>query len=50
MPPDLLKSLPGYDTNVSQNRGQARQIMEKLGYGTTNRLMGVWLATCALGE
>jgi len=38
MPPDLLKTLPGYDTNVSQNRGQARQIMEKLGYGTTNRL------------
>jgi peptide/nickel transport system substrate-binding protein len=34
MPQDLLKTLPGYDTNVSQNRGQARQIMEKLGYGT----------------
>jgi peptide/nickel transport system substrate-binding protein len=38
MPPDLLKTLPGYDTNVSQNRGQARPIMEKLGYGPTNRL------------
>jgi peptide/nickel transport system substrate-binding protein len=38
MPPDLLKTLPGYDTDVSHNRGQARQIMEKLGYGLTNRL------------
>jgi peptide/nickel transport system substrate-binding protein len=38
MPPDLLKTLPGYDTSVSQNRGQARPIMEKLGYGPTNRL------------
>jgi len=38
MPPDLLKTLPGYDTDVSQNRAQARSIMEKLGYGPTNRL------------
>jgi peptide/nickel transport system substrate-binding protein len=38
MPPDLLKELPGYDPDVQKNRGQARQIMEKLGYGPDNRL------------
>jgi peptide/nickel transport system substrate-binding protein len=38
MPPELLKELPGYDPNVQKNRGQAHQIMEKLGYGPNNRL------------
>ena len=38
MPPDMLKTLPGYDPNVQNNRSQARQIMEKLGYGPSNRL------------
>ena len=38
MPPDMLKTLPGYDPNVQSNRSQARQIMEKLGYGPSNRL------------
>jgi peptide/nickel transport system substrate-binding protein len=38
MPPELLKELPGYDPDVEKNRGQARQIMEKLGYGPDNRL------------
>jgi peptide/nickel transport system substrate-binding protein len=38
MPPDLLKQLPGYDPDVQKNRAQARQIMEKLGYGPDNRL------------
>jgi peptide/nickel transport system substrate-binding protein len=38
MPPDLLKELPGYDPDVQKNRSQARQIMEKLGYGPDNRL------------
>jgi peptide/nickel transport system substrate-binding protein len=38
MPPDLLKELPGYDPDVQKNRGQARQIMEKLGYGPDNKL------------
>jgi len=38
MPPDLLKTLPGYDPDVPKNRTQARQIMEKLGYGPDNRL------------
>jgi len=38
MPPDVLKELPGYDPDVQKNRAQARQIMEKLGYGPGNRL------------
>jgi peptide/nickel transport system substrate-binding protein len=38
MPPELLKALPGYDPDVEKNRAQARQVMEKLGYGPGNRL------------
>jgi peptide/nickel transport system substrate-binding protein len=38
MPPDLLKELPGYDPDVQKNRAQARQIMEKFGYGPDHRL------------
>ncbi len=38
MPPEMLKSLPGYDPNVQKNRAEARQIMEKLGYGPDKRL------------
>ena len=38
LPPDQLKQLPGYDPDVAKNRAQARQIMEKLGYGPGNRL------------
>ena len=38
MPPDMLKTLPGYDPDVQNNRSHARQIMEKLGYGPANRL------------
>jgi peptide/nickel transport system substrate-binding protein len=31
MPPDMLKTLPGYDPDVQKNRSQARQIvLEKL--------------------
>jgi peptide/nickel transport system substrate-binding protein len=36
--PDQLKQLPGYDPDVAKNRAQARQTMEKLGYGPDNRL------------
>jgi ABC-type transport system substrate-binding protein len=35
MPPDLLKTLTGYNPDVQKNRAEARQIMEKLGYGQT---------------
>ena len=38
MAPDMLKRLPGYDADVQKNRAQARQIMEKLGYGPDKRL------------
>src|SRR5438477_1344599 len=38
MPPEMLKSLPGYDPDVAKNRAQARGIMEKLGYGPNKRL------------
>jgi len=38
MPPDLLKTLPGYDPDVQKNRTQARQIMGGLGYGPNKRL------------
>jgi hypothetical protein len=38
MPPDLLKELPGYGPDVQKNRAQARQIMEKLGYGPDRKL------------
>ncbi|HEX3536863.1 MAG TPA: ABC transporter substrate-binding protein [Stellaceae bacterium] len=33
MPPDRLKSLPGYDPDVAKSRAEARQIMQRLGYG-----------------
>src|SRR5215831_20230589 len=38
MPPEMLKTLPGYDPDVQKNRVDARQIMEKLGYRPDNRL------------
>jgi len=38
MPPEMLKSLPGYDPDVAKNRAEARQIMGKLGYGPAKRL------------
>ena len=33
MPLDMLRTLPGYDPDVSKNRAQARSIMDKLGHG-----------------
>ena len=38
MPPEMLKELPGYDPDVPKNRAEARQIMEKLGYGPAHQL------------
>ena len=38
LPPDVLKTLPGYNKDVSQNRAEARTLMQKLGYGPDNRL------------
>jgi len=39
MPPEMLKTLPGYDPDVTKNRAEARNIMEKLGYGPDKRLV-----------
>jgi peptide/nickel transport system substrate-binding protein len=33
MPPDLLRTLRGYDPDVRNNRALARALMQKLGYG-----------------
>jgi peptide/nickel transport system substrate-binding protein len=38
MPPDMLKTLPGYDPDVAKNRAEAREIMEGLGYGPDKRI------------
>ena len=38
MPPEVLRTLPGYDPNVEKNRKEARAILEKLGYGPNKRL------------
>jgi peptide/nickel transport system substrate-binding protein len=38
MPQEQIAQLPGYDPDAAKNRLQARQIMEKLGYGPDKRL------------
>src|SRR5712671_6601363 len=38
MPPEMLQALTGYDPDVQKNRAEARQVMQKLGYGPDNRL------------
>src|SRR5262249_18142434 len=38
MPRDLLEKLPSYDPDVQKNRREARQIIQKLGYGPDRRL------------
>ena len=38
LPADILKTIPGYGADVQTNRAEARQIMEKLGYGPGKRL------------
>jgi peptide/nickel transport system substrate-binding protein len=38
MPPEVLETLPGYGGDVAKNRAEARNIMEKLGYGPEKRL------------
>jgi peptide/nickel transport system substrate-binding protein len=38
MPPEILQTLPGYGSDVAKNRTEAREIMNKLGYGPDKRL------------
>src|SRR6202008_2861613 len=38
MPPYVMRSLPGYDPDVTASREKARAIMQKLGYGPDKHL------------
>jgi peptide/nickel transport system substrate-binding protein len=38
MPPDILATIPGYGPELAQNRAEAREIMQRLGYGPDKRL------------
>ena len=38
MPPELLRTLPGYSPDVAKNRAEAGNMMRKLGYGPDDRL------------
>src|SRR4029077_17280329 len=38
MPPDMLKTLPGYDPDVAKNPAAARKILKGLGYGPDKRI------------
>ena len=38
MPADMLATLPGYGPDVAKNRAEARDIMQKLGYGPDKHL------------
>ena len=49
MPPDILKTLPGYDPDVQKNQTEARKIMQELGYGPDKRI-NVKFATRNIGS
>jgi peptide/nickel transport system substrate-binding protein len=38
MPADMLATLPGYGPDIAKNRAEARDIMQKLGYGPDKHL------------
>jgi peptide/nickel transport system substrate-binding protein len=38
MPPDLLRTLPGYSADVEKSRAEGRSLMEELGYSSTKPL------------
>ena len=38
LPRDMLTKAPGYDGDVARNRGEARTIMQRLGYGPDHRI------------
>ena len=38
MPAEMLRTLPGYDPDIAKNREEAREMMEKAGYGPDKRL------------
>jgi peptide/nickel transport system substrate-binding protein len=38
MPPEVLASIPGCGPDIAKNRAEAREIMQRLGYGPDKRL------------
>ncbi len=38
LPPEIMKTLPGYDPDVAANRAEARKLMQKHGYGPDHHL------------
>ena len=38
LPPEILKTIPGYGPDVKKNRDEARKLMQKSGYGPAKRL------------
>ena len=40
MPPEMLQTVPGFGPDVQKNRADAREIMEKLGYGPEQAARG----------
>jgi peptide/nickel transport system substrate-binding protein len=38
LPPEIMKTLPGYDPDVAANRAEARKLMQKHGYGPDHYL------------
>ena len=38
MPAEMLRTLPGYDPDIAKNRAEARELMQKAGYGPDKRL------------
>ena len=38
MPADVLQTMPGYGMDMHQNRAEAREIMQRLGYGPDHRV------------
>jgi peptide/nickel transport system substrate-binding protein len=38
LPPEVLRTLPGYGPDVAKNRAEARRLMQQLGYGPDKRL------------
>jgi peptide/nickel transport system substrate-binding protein len=38
LPPDILKTVPGYGPDIKKNRDEARKLMQKAGYGPDKRL------------
>jgi peptide/nickel transport system substrate-binding protein len=49
LPPEILKTIPGYGADVKKSRDEARAIMQKLGYGPDKKLK-IKVSTRNLGE